>query len=253
MPERNCSVSSCPKAAEKRGWCNAHYRRWQRTGDVGADKPLRGSRKPCLVEGCAKLSRTLGLCNMHAKRFKATGETGPVETVRVRQMCTVLACERPAVGGGHCLMHYKRVRRTGDAAGLTLERRFFKHIAGENEQGCWIWDVPHPESGYGQFGGGTAHRWSFEFFRADIPDGLEIDHLCRNRACVNPWHFDPVPTVVNVLRGFSPPAINARKTHCIRGHEFTAANTYRAPSRPRARTCRACRALLDRRHRASRT
>lgn len=245
MPERICSVPSCPKLASKRGWCGAHYRRWKETGDVRADVPLRGARKPCAVDGCDKLSRTLGLCNMHAKRFKSTGDPGPAGTIRIRQMCTAKGCDREAVGDGHCLMHYKRVRNSGTPEGFTLERRFFDHITHEDERGCWVWDKPHPESGYGQLGGSRAHRWSYEFFRVEIPSGLELDHLCRNRACVNPWHLDPVPTVVNVLRGVGPAAINARKTHCLRGHEFTEVNIYRAPSRPNARICRACLAIRD--------
>ncbi|MET8985829.1 HNH endonuclease [Nonomuraea wenchangensis] len=180
---------------------------------------------------------------MHAKRFKKTGETGPAGTVRTVKVCSVADCDRDARGGGLCLMHYKRRRRTGDAAGLTLERRFFDHIDHEDERGCWVWDKPHPESGYGQFQGGSAHRWAYVFFRVDIPPTLDIDHLCRNRACVNPWHMDPVPTKVNVLRGIGPSALNARKTHCIRGHEFTEANTYSPPGRLGRRYCRTCIAL----------
>ncbi|MER7361941.1 HNH endonuclease [Nonomuraea wenchangensis] len=140
-------------------------------------------------------------------------------------------------------MHYKRRRRTGDATGLTLERRFFGHVIREDERGCWVWDKPHPETGYGQFRSGPAHRWSYAFFRSEIPDTLDIDHLCRNRACVNAWHMEPVPTKVNVLRGVGPAAVNARKTHCLRGHAFTEANIYRPPSRPGRRYCRACIAL----------
>ncbi|MEV8638093.1 HNH endonuclease [Streptosporangium sp. NPDC051023] len=243
MSERICSVPACPEPVKSRGWCSTHYRRWQRTGDVGNAETGPRVRKPCAVKGCDSLSRANGFCTMHLKRWKKTGDPGPAETIRIRRICTVPRCERPAVGGGHCLMHYKRARRSGDAEGLTLERRFFDHIAGEDDRGCWLWDKPHPDSGYGQFAGGTAHRWSYEFFRTDIPDGLDIDHLCRNRACVNPWHFDPVPTAVNVLRGEGPSAINARKTHCIRGHAFTVANTYVPPKRPRSRGCRACRRL----------
>jgi len=250
VPERICSVPSCPKHVAKRGWCQAHYARWQRTGDVGADTPLRGERKPCSVKGCDKLSSAFGLCVMHARRLKATGETGPAGTIRTRQICTAKKCGRPAVGGGLCLMHYRRKRRTGEAEGLTLNRRFFDHILREDERGCWIWDKPHPETGYGQFRGGLAHRWSYEFFRAEMPQDLDIDHLCRNRACVNAWHMDPVPSGVNILRGVGPSAINARKTHCLRGHEFTDANTYRAPGNPGTRHCRACIAIRVRRQRA---
>jgi len=250
VPERSCSVPACSKPAAKRGWCGAHYRRWQLTGDVRADTPLRGERKPCSVEGCEKLSQVLGMCSTHARRFKATGDPGPVGTIRVRQVCAVARCERLAVGGGMCLMHYKRVRRSGTTQGATLECRFFNHVTHEDEHGCWIWDKPHPESGYGQFRHGLAHRWSYEFFHGDLPQDLDIDHLCRNRACVNAWHMDPVPSGVNILRGVGPSAINARKTHCLRGHEFTDANTYRAPGNPGTRHCRACIAIRVRRQRA---
>jgi hypothetical protein len=242
MPERNCSVEGCPKPVKARGWCSTHYRRWQRTGGVGSASTTRALH-PCRVPECDKTARTLGLCGMHAHRFKKTGDPGPAGTIRTQKVCSAKDCDRIARGQGLCLMHYRRMRRSGDAEGLTLERRFFDHIAGEDERGCWIWDTPHPESGYGQFGGGNAHRWSYEFFVADIPAGLELDHLCRSRSCVNPWHLDPVPTAVNVLRGEGPAAVNARKTHCIHGHEFTPGNTYRPPGRPNTRHCRACIAI----------
>jgi hypothetical protein len=139
-------------------------------------------------------------------------------------------------------MHYKRARNSGSIDGFTMERRFFLHIVRENERGCWVWDKPHPDTGYGQFNGGTAHRWSYEFFRVEVPDGLDLDHLCRDRACVNPWHLDPVTTAVNILRGVSPAAVNARKTHCDHGHAFTPENTYHPPGRPaHHRNCRTCR------------
>ena len=242
MSERICSVDGCTKKRTKREWCETHYRRWQRKGDVGSANTIR-VRSKCLVDGCENPSRTLGLCTMHAKRFKKTGNPGPAGTIRVIGECASNGCDQPARAKGLCGMHYRRQLRSGDADGFTLERRFFGHIASETERGCWQWDVPHEETGYGQFAGGRAHRWSYRFFIGDIPDGLELDHLCRNRACVNPWHLDPVPCRVNILRGESPAAHNARKTHCIRGHAFTEANTYRPPGKPRTRHCRKCMAI----------
>lgn len=151
-------------------------------------------------------------------------------------------------------MHYKRVRRSGSVDGLTLERRFFGHVVAEDANGCWIWDKPHPETGYGQFQGSHAHRWSYEHLICDIPAGLDLDHLCRNRGCVNAYHLDPVPRGVNVLRGTCPAAENARKTHCVRGHEFTQVNTYITPDgRRQCRSCRAAASIQSKSRRAEKS
>jgi hypothetical protein len=94
-----------------------------------------------------------------------------------------------------------------------------------------------------------AHRWSYEYFIANIPSGLDLDHLCRNRACVNPWHLEPVTNEVNVKRG----ADARRKDECHNGHPFSEANTYiNTASRRVCRTCaRASRAKYDKKRRAA--
>ncbi len=95
------------------------------------------------------------------------------------------------------------------------------------DNGCWLW-VGNLHSGYGRFYyHGTefrAHVWAYTNCIGPVPAGLELDHLCRNRACVNPLHLEPVTTKVNLLRGVSPPAINARKTHCSNGHPLSGDN-----------------------------
>ena len=83
-----------------------------------------------------------------------------------------------------------------------------------------------------------AHRYAYEQVRGPIPAGLELDHLCRNPSCCNPDHLEPVTPRENKLRGTSPTAENARRTHCRRGHPFTQRNTYRRPDG--RRYCRAC-------------
>lgn len=99
----------------------------------------------------------------------------------------------------------------------------------EPNSGCWLWTGATLDAGYGaiQVSGKTrrAHRVVFESERGPIPDGLVLDHLCRNRLCVNPNHLEPVTLVENILRGDGAPAVNARKTHCDRGHGFTDENT----------------------------
>lgn len=102
--------------------------------------------------------------------------------------------------------------------------------------GCWIWrGARYQSSGYSAFGDGTksttGHRYSYERFVGPVPDGMELDHLCRNRQCVNPNHLEPVTHHENVRRGA------AAKTACPRGHPYDEANTYRWRN---ARFCRAC-------------
>lgn len=119
--------------------------------------------------------------------------------------------------------------------------RFWSRVAGSTGE-CWEWrGYVHP-SGYGQFWlngrNQYAHRVAYEALIIPIPRGLQLDHLCRNRACVNPGHLEPVTSRVNTLRGDSYAARAARKSRCKRGHKFTPENTYVRPDG--ARRCRVC-------------
>jgi hypothetical protein len=86
---------------------------------------------------------------------------------------------------------------------------------------------------------------AWELARGPIPEGLEIDHLCRRRLCVNPRHMAVVTHRENNARGMSLSAIAARQTHCAAGHPFDDANTYRPPGAPDTRMCRACMAIRE--------
>lgn len=95
------------------------------------------------------------------------------------------------------------------------------------ESGCWVWQRPL-KNGYGEVSIRNrcrkAHRVAYQLLVGPIPDGLSLDHLCRNRACINPAHLEPVTNRVNVLRGVGPTAANAAATHCGRGHALTPDN-----------------------------
>ncbi|MGW0052081.1 HNH endonuclease signature motif containing protein [Nocardia nova] len=171
---------------------------------------------PCLVEGCPRVVHARGWCQAHYKLWQAHGTPTPVRK--------------------------------------TVEQRFReKYVV--SESGCWIWTACLDREGYGQFGVGrghrAAHRVSFELHRGPIPEGHELDHLCRTPACVNPAHLDPVTHTENVHRGESWSGKNIRKTHCPGGHPYDRENTYL--NKHGHRGCRACaRIRANRRYHQSR-
>jgi hypothetical protein len=122
----------------------------------------------------------------------------------------------------------------------------------EDENGCWVRHVARSPKGYTRLRVNgrkvAAHRFAWEFFRGEIPDGLTFDHLCKNPPCVNPWHGELVTALVNSLRSGGTGAANRVKTHCPQGHPLSGENL-RYSSRGRGRVCRICRAESDKRYR----
>lgn len=115
---------------------------------------------------------------------------------------------------------------------------------------CWFWTGRICNLGYGQFDthdrrSVKAHRYSFLIVKGQIEAGLELDHLCRNRNCVNPGHLEAVSHRENVLRGIGPCAIQAKKTACKYGHLFIPENTRIDKTREGnpTRRCRVCEIL----------
>jgi hypothetical protein len=202
MGDRICSFPECGRTHAAKGFCRAHYNQ-QYEGlpltPLGQriPPPRKAGEAPCVIEGCPRGVTARGLCKAHHKAL-----------MRGRLYAS-------------------------DSS--TTEAAFFRRVRVVGE--CWEWTGARERKGYGRFRSQPAHRWSYELLRGEIPEGLFLDHLCRNRACVNPWHLEPVTNRVNILRGVSFAAINAHKTHCIRGHEFTPENTYMST---KGRNCRAC-------------
>ncbi len=123
--------------------------------------------------------------------------------------------------------------------------RFWRKVNKLSEDECWEWQGAISPAGYGTItpseSSTRAHRLSFEINSGQIPTGLVIDHMCRNRRCVNPNHLRAVTPRVNALENsVGHAARNAVKTHCPRGHEYTPENTYSPPDRPNARACKIC-------------
>lgn len=108
---------------------------------------------------------------------------------------------------------------------------------------CWLWTGRISRSGYAQLswndgGGRLAHRWSYETYIGAIPPKMTLDHLCRVRHCVNPFHLEPVSIRENTLRGFSIAAVNNLKLECLQGHILADENVYLYKGR---RCCKICR------------
>lgn len=171
-------------------------------------------RKSCSITGCTALARKRGWCNKHYQRWRLHGDP-----LRERQL-------RPP------------------------EERFWAKV--EKTDTCWLWTAARSDTGYGSFAFRrdairNAHKVAYEMLIGPVPEGLQLDHLCRVRHCVNPAHLEPVTARENGRRGTGLQAIHAKKTHCIHGHEFTEENTYWRPD-VHGRSCRTCKRERERQY-----
>lgn len=184
-----------------------------------------------------------------------------------QRICSVTGCAKQARTKGMCNPHYQRWYRKGETdlqPKMTFEERFWSKV----DKGgaipsfrpalgpCWIWTAATDTKGYGKFFVGKiegktklrqAYRVAYELEVGPIPEGLDLDHLCRVRLCVNPLHLEPVTHRTNVLRGEGMPARGVLFTRCPKGHPYDEENTYWYGNN---RKCRKCRYEAGRRHAA---
>lgn len=126
----------------------------------------------------------------------------------MQRQCSISDCHTPVRSWGWCNKHYERWRRHGDPTGTlrnldrTVAQRFWSKV--RKTETCWLWTACRHPFGYGGFivNGHKvrAHRWAYEDAYGPIPEGLELDHLCRNRACVRPEHLEVVTPLTNTQR-----------------------------------------------------
>ncbi len=160
MANRICLIDDCGRACYARGLCSPHYKRWQRS-----DERQRSAR-PCVIDSCAKPVYARNLCEMHYMRWRR----------------------------GQSMEAPSRV-------GRPVADRFWEKVDVTDD--CWEWLATRGR-GYGKFKTDHqmkwAHRVAWEMLIGPIPDGLTLDHLCRNPGCVNPAHLEPVTQAENNRR-----------------------------------------------------
>lgn len=161
MADRICSIAGCDRNVVARGWCGTHYERWRHGIDMTL--PVRKLAKPQTKKG-----------------------DGPENT------CSIEDCDGRRYCRGWCIKHYKRWCVHGDPVRErpTPEQRFWAKV--DKTGMCWVWTAAMID-GYGDFYDGSAyilaHRFSYQLAHGRIPQGMRIDHLCFNHACVNPDHL----------------------------------------------------------------
>lgn len=195
------------------------------------------AHRTCSIPECDRKHYGHGLCMMHWHRWRRHGDPlrGKPE---LPATCSVEGCGNPRHCRGWCVAHYVKWKRYGTPLGGRQPKPDIVY----DGSGCWLWNREIDGKGYGMYrmpdqSVKRAHRVIYEQRRGPIPTGLELDHLCRVKRCVNPDHLEPVTHAENVRRA------GAAKTHCLRGHLYVPMTTYRSPNG--GRSCQTCRRMFE--------
>lgn len=163
--------------------------------------------KLCSIDGCASPARAKSMCSSHYMRMMRHGDPLGGEGPGGPRICSIDTCGKPHEARGWCQMHYRRFQRNGDPTVFapqysTVEDALTGRSVQEGE--CRVWTGAKSADGYGrikhQGAPRGAHRVAWELIHGVVPHGMELDHLCRNRACINVDHLEPVTHAENMRR-----------------------------------------------------
>ena len=221
-----CWFDGCPRQTYSKGLCHGHFQQLRR------GRPLRALSAPeniCSFHECDRPVIGRGLCNAHYQQQRKGRPLTPVRVKDPDAVCFVTWCERSPYAKGLCNAHYQQQlagRELGPIKKMygNPEKWFWECVS--IAPGCWVWNGRLNHAGYGVLPSGDrpvlAHRFAYQLLRGDVPSGMELDHHCRNRKCVNPDHLRPVTSGQNHQNTV------ARNTLGLRGVSPTKAGRWRA-------------------------
>lgn len=198
MSQRTCSIENCANSVRARGWCGKHYERWRTYGDPQYEY-IPEYTLTCSVEGCYSLRIAKSYCPRHYERFNKYGDPEYLRPLERDKLCSFSGCSNKRRRNGLCSGHSQMQKRGEILRPLRRRRKssedpahYFWEQVDTNGQ-CWLWLRTVDTKGYGTFYPSgdmvRAHRYAYELVNGSIPEGMHIDHICRNKRCVRPEHL----------------------------------------------------------------